>query len=396
MQASTIFDYCHEKNMEEDIMEHIGIVDFCRSPISKAKDGGLNQLSILEIATRVVRALLDRNPAVPRDLIEVVAAGCAFPEAEAGFNIGRCISVKAGLPAEVAGLTLNQFCGSSQTTVALIADMLAVGKGKIGIAVGLEHMKHIPMGGFNPLFDKELSEMNFYIGMGDTAENLAKELQISREDQEAYSMYSHEKALAAWASGAFDREVIPMSLPDGSTLIKDECPMPPNPEKMRSLSPAFDIKGSVTAATSSPVTSGAGAALIMTEGMAKELGLSLRATIVTTAMAGCDWTRMGMGPLPATEKALTRAKMKMDDFDVIELNEAFAAQSLYVIRKGGWDERKINLLGGAIALGHPLGMSGVRIVGTAITALEQTGGTFALATMCVGGGQGVSTILKRG
>jgi len=273
-------------------MEHIGIVDFCRSPISKAKDGGLNQLSILEIATRVVRALLDRNPAVPRDLIEVVAAGCAFPEAEAGFNIGRCISVKAGLPAEVAGLTLNQFCGSSQTTVALIADMLAVGKGKIGIAVGLEHMKHIPMGGFNPLFDKELSEMNFYIGMGDTAENLAKELQISREDQEAYSMYSHEKALAAWASGAFDREVIPMSLPDGSTLIKDECPMPPNPEKMRSLSPAFDIKGSVTAATSSPVTSGAGAALIMTEGMAKELGLSLRATIVTTAMAGCDWTRM--------------------------------------------------------------------------------------------------------
>ncbi|OGR03384.1 MAG: hypothetical protein A2284_05005 [Deltaproteobacteria bacterium RIFOXYA12_FULL_61_11] len=377
-------------------MEHIGIVDFCRSPISKAKDGGLNQLSILEIATRVVRALLDRNPAVPRDLIEVVAAGCAFPEAEAGFNIGRCISVKAGLPAEVAGLTLNQFCGSSQTTVALIADMLAVGKGKIGIAVGLEHMKHIPMGGFNPLFDKELSEMNFYIGMGDTAENLAKELQISREDQEAYSMYSHEKALAAWASGAFDREVIPMSLPDGSTLIKDECPMPPNPEKMRSLSPAFDIKGSVTAATSSPVTSGAGAALIMTEGMAKELGLSLRATIVTTAMAGCDWTRMGMGPLPATEKALTRAKMKMDDFDVIELNEAFAAQSLYVIRKGGWDERKINLLGGAIALGHPLGMSGVRIVGTAITALEQTGGTFALATMCVGGGQGVSTILKRG
>ena len=171
--------------------------------------------------------------------------------------------------------------------------------------------------------------------------------------------------------------------------------MPPNPEKMRSLSPAFDIKGSVTAATSSPVTSGAGAALIMTEGMAKELGLSLRATIVTTAMAGCDWTRMGMGPLPATEKALTRAKMKMDDFDVIELNEAFAAQSLYVIRKGGWDERKINLLGGAIALGHPLGMSGVRIVGTAITALEQTGGTFALATMCVGGGQGVSTILKR-
>lgn len=377
-------------------LKRTGITDFCRSPISKAKDGVLNQMDILSIASQVVSQLVKRNPRLPLENIEVVAAGCAFPEAESGFNIGRAIVVKAGLPLGTAGLTINHFCGSSQTAVAVVSDMIACGKADIGIAVGLEHMKRTPMGGFNPFYNKELYEKNFYINMGITAENLAQDLSISREEQDSFSIESHRKALKAWEENSFAKEVVPITLPDGTLFIKDDNPRLPDKEKMATLKPAFDTKGTITAATASPVTNGAAAAIIMSEEFARKLDMPFRAEIVTSAMAGCDYTRMGMGPLPATEKALKRAKITMDEIDIIELNEAFAAQSLYVIKKGKWDINKINILGGAIALGHPLGMSGVRIVGTAITALEKTGGKLGLATMCIGGGQGVSMILRRG
>jgi acetyl-CoA acyltransferase len=251
------------------------------------------------------------------------------------------------------------------------------------------------MPGFNPLLDQELYAKNFYIGMGLTAENLAKELNISREDQEKFSMESHKKALAAWESNTFQREVVPIRLPENAFLTRDECPRTPDPEKMRALPLAFDGKGTVTAATSSPVSTGAAAAIVMTEEKAKALGIPPRAYIVSTAVAGCDYTRMGMGPLPATEKALKRAGLSLHDMSVIELNEAFAAQALYVIRKGGWPMEKVNILGGAVALGHPLGMSALRIVGTAITALEKVNGKYGLATLCVGGGQGAATIVER-
>jgi len=373
----------------------VGILDFARSPISRAKGGALNQLSGVQIATQVVRQLLARNPKVPVDRIETVAAGCAFPEGENGFNVARAIVIKAGLPNQVAGVTLNQLCGSSQHAVMLLADAIAVGKGDLGIAVGLEHMTRVPMGGFNPAFDPDLHAQGFYIGMGETAEILAREGNISRADQEEFAVRSHRNALKAWAEGAFAREVLAIELPDGSKCARDEGPQEPNLEKIRSLSPAFDVNGTVTAATSSPVTIGAGAAIVMSAELAKSLGLQLRATIVTTAVAGCDYRRMGLGPLPATEKALARAGLKLADIDIIELNEAFAAQALAVIRQGGWPLDKINLLGGAIALGHPLGMSGIRVIGQTITTLERTGGKLGLATMCVGGGQGVTTIVKR-
>lgn len=376
-------------------LRKVGILDFARSPISKTKNGALNKLSGLEIAAQVVKALIARNPKLPTDKIEMLVAGCAFPEAENGLNLGRNLAIKAGLPQSCAGITVNQFCASSQQSLMMITDAIACGKGDIGIAVGVEHMTRVPMGGFNPFYDKELAEQNFYIGMGDTAENLAKDLDISRDDQEAFAAASHEKALAAWEAGAFAREVVAIETPAGP-FEKDNCPRTPDREKMASLKPAFQADGTVTAATSSPVTVGAAAAIIISEELAKQLELPIRAEIVTTAVAGCDPERMGAGPLPATEKALARAGMSLDQIDVIELNEAFAAQSLYVIRKGGWDESKINVLGGAIALGHPLGMSGVRIIGTAVTAMEQKGGKTALATMCVGGGQGASTILKKG
>jgi acetyl-CoA acyltransferase len=374
----------------------VGIVDFGRSPISKAKGGKLNELTVLDVATQVVRKLLDRNPKIPRDQIEHLTCGCAFPEAENGLNIARQIVIKAGLPECVAGSTVNQFCGSSQQSTMMLADAFAVGKGDIGISVGVEHMTRVPMGGYNPFYDKELKDKEFYLGMGLTAEKLARELEISREEQEQFAVDSHRKAIKAWKDGAFAKEVIPITLPDGSTLAQDECPQEPNIEKMKSLKPAFDEKGTLTAATCSPVSTGAAVIILMTEEKAKQLGLTLRVKIVTTAVAGCDPTRMGMGPIPASRKALERAGLSDAQIDVFELNEAFAAQSLYCIKKLGWDSKKINTLGGAIALGHPLGMSGARIIGTAITALERAKGRYALATMCVGGGQGVTTILERG
>lgn len=376
-------------------IRNVGIVDFARSPISKAKGGALNKLSSLEISGQVVKKMMERNPQVPQEKIELLAAGCAFPEAENGFNIGRALVVKSGLPLSVAGITVNQFCASSQQSLMVVADALAVGKGDVGIAVGLEHMVRVPMGGFNPSLDKELNEKDFYMNMGATAENLAKDLDISREDQEDFAVASHKKALAAWEGGVFSREVIPIDLGNGKTFTQDECPREPDLEKVKSLKPAFDVAGTITAATSSPITTGSAAILLMTEDKANELGIPLRAIIRSTAVAGCDYTRMGMGPLPASEKALQRAGLSMDEMDVIELNEAFAAQSLYVIRKGGWALEKVNKFGGAIALGHPLGMSGARIIGAAITALEKENGKYAIATLCVGGGQGAATVLER-
>ncbi len=374
----------------------VGIVDFGRSPISRAKGGKLARLTGLQIATQVLLKLLERNPKIPKEEIEHLTCGCSFPEAENGLNMARCIVVRAGLPESIAATTVNQFCASSQQSTMMLADALALGKGEIGISMGVEHMARVPMGGFNPFYDTELKEKGFYIAMGDTAENLARELEISREEQETFSSESHRKALAAWEAGDFAKEVFSIDLPDGSTFDKDECPQPPNVEKIKSLKPAFDAEGTVTAATSSPVTIGAAANILMTEEKAKELGLKLRAKIVTTAVAGCDWKRMGMGPIPASEKALKRAGLAAGDIDVFEVNEAFAAQAIYCIKKLGWDMKKINLLGGAIAIGHPLGASGARIIGSAITSLEKAGGRYALATMCVGGGQGATTILERG
>lgn len=373
----------------------VGIVDFARSPISKAKGGALNKLSSLQIGGQVIQKLLARNEKVPQNDIEMVVAGCAFPEGENGFNIGRALVVKSGLPNSVAGFTVNHFCASSQQSLMIVADAIATGKGDIGIAVGLEHMVRVPMGGYNPAFDKELKDKDFYINMGDTAENLANDLEISRADQEQFAIDSHKKALAAQEQGIFSEEILPIDLPDGSTVNKDECPREPNEEKIRSLKPAFQAEGTVTAATSSPVTTGAAAIVVMSEEKAKELGIPLRAIIKSSAYAGCDYTRMGMGPLPATDKALKRAQITMDDIDIIELNEAFAAQSLYVIRKGNWPMDKINVYGGAIAIGHPLGMSGARIVGAAVNALEKKNGKYALATLCIGGGQGAAIVLER-
>jgi acetyl-CoA acetyltransferase family protein len=309
--------------------------------------------------------------------------------------IGRSVATLAGLPNTVPGKVVNRFCGSAMDALHQVSTAIESGDIEVGIAAGVEDMFSIPGGGFAPDFHPELAEQEYYIGMGETAENLANDGNISRDAQEDFAIQSHEKALAAWEAGHYDNEVIPIDVYGEATVAKDEGPRKPNVEKIKSLNPAFVEGGSVTAATSSPFSLGAAALLVTSESFAKENGLTIRAEIVSRAVAGVDWTRMGMGPIPATNKALEKAGLTMNDIEVIELNEAFAAQSLYVIQEGGWDADKINLNGGAIALGHPLGCSGARIIGTLINVMEQNDKHIGLATMCIGTGQGIATIIKR-
>lgn len=256
-------------------------------------------------------------------------------------------------------------------------------------------MFSVPMGGFNPDFHPELAEQEYYIGMGETAEILAKEGKITREQQEEFSVNSHNKALKAWDSDQFANEVIPIDMYGESVVKKDEGPRKPNLEKIKSLDPAFLENGTITAATASPISIGAATVLITSRTFAEKNDLKIRASIKGRSVAGVDWRRMGMGPLPATEKVLEKAGLTLDKIDVIELNEAFAAQSLYVIQEGNWDRSKVNYNGGAIALGHPLGCSGARIITTLVNVLEQQDSKVGLATMCIGTGQGIATIIER-
>lgn len=370
------------------------IIDATRSPIGM-KNGEMVGIRPDDLATQVVKGLMDRNEKINSDQVEDLVMGCAFPEGPQGMLIGRSVVALAGLPQTVPAKVVNRFCGSAMDALHQVSTAIESGDIEVGIAAGVEDMFSIPPGGFAPDFHPELAEQEYYIGMGETAENLANDGNISREAQEDFAINSHKKALAAWEAGKFDNEIIPIDMYGESTVSKDEGPREPDEEKIKSLNPAFVEGGSVTAATSSPFSLGAAALLVTSESFAKENGLTIRAEIVSRAVAGVDWTRMGMGPLPATEKALKKADLTMDDIEVIELNEAFAAQSLYVINEGGWDPNKINLNGGAIALGHPLGCSGARIIGTLINVMEQNEKQIGLATMCIGTGQGIATIIKR-
>ena len=369
------------------------IIDGVRSPIG-VKNGQIVGLRPDDLAAQVVKSLLKRNSIEP-NLIEDVIVGCAYPEGPQGHIIGKSVGVLAGLPIESTGKVINRFCGSSMDAVHQLSTSIEAGDIDAGIAVGVEDMFSVPMGGLASDFHPELAEQEFYIGMGETAENLANDLNISRDDQEEFAISSHEKALKAYEMDKFSNEIIPIVNSEGITIEKDEGPREPNLEKIKSLSPAFIEDGTITAATSSPISIGAAAILVTSEKFAKENNLDSRATIKARAVAGVHWDRMGMGPLPATEKALSKSNLKIDDIQSIELNEAFAAQALYVIRKGNWDIEKINSHGGAIALGHPLGCSGARIMVTLMNVMEDHKTNLGLATMCIGSGQGIATIIER-
>jgi len=370
------------------------IIDAVRSPIG-VKNGNLVGIRPDDLTAQVVKGLLNRNEKVAPEIIEDLILGCAFPEGPQGMLMAKGAAILAGLPETVSGAVVNRFCGSSMDAVHQVSSRIETGDMTVGIAAGVEDMFSIPMGGFNPDFHPQLAEQEYYIGMGETAEILAEEGHIPRTDQEDFSIGSHQKALDAWANGRFDNEIIPIDVYGEATVEKDEGPREPDLEKIKSLNPAFLENGTITPATSSPISIGASAVLITSRKFAEDNGLTIRSDISSRSVTGVDWRKMGMGPLPATEKALKQAGLTMDNVDVIELNEAFAAQSLYVIQQGNWDQSKINLNGGAIALGHPLGCSGARIITTLLNVMEQQDAKTGLATMCIGTGQGIATILER-
>ena len=369
------------------------IIDGARTPIGM-KNGKLIGMRSDDLSASLIKQLLERNGSIPHKNIEDIVMGCAFPEGPQGMLMAKGVAILSGLPETTSGKVVNRFCGSSMDALHQISQAIDAGDTECGIACGVEDMFGVPMGGFSPSFHPDLYEKDYYMGMGETAENLANELDISREDQEDFAINSHTKALKAIKDGKFSNEILPVEF-NGNTVEVDEGPREPNEEKIKSLDPAFDSEGSITAATSSPISIGASALLLSSNKLAKEAGIKPEFKVVSRAVAGVDWTKMGMGPLPATEKALKKANLTMDDIDIIELNEAFAAQSLYVIRKGGWDINKININGGAIALGHPLGCSGSRILVTLMNVMRQNDARYGLATMCIGTGQGIATIIER-
>lgn len=369
------------------------IVDAVRSPMGM-KNGKMIGIRPDDLGAKTLKVLLERNSSISPEKIEDVVVGCAFPEGSQGMLMGRGVSILANIPKEAAGKVVNRFCGSSMDAVHQISQAIDCGDIDCGVAGGVEDMFGVPMGGFNPDFNPELYEKDYYMGMGETAENLASELSISREEQEDFSIKSHEKALNAVDNGLFKDEIVPIDF-NGELISQDEGPRTPNVEKIKSLDPAFDINGTITPATSSPISIGSSMMLMASEDLINDLNIKPEFRIVSRAVSGVDWTIMGSGPLPATEKALKKASLTMDSIDVIELNEAFAAQSLYVIKKGGWDINKINLNGGAIALGHPLGCSGSRIITTLMNTMRQKDAKYGLATMCIGTGQGIATIIER-
>ena len=369
------------------------IIDAVRSPIG-VKNGKLVGIRPDDLTSQVLQGLINGS-GIEKNMIEDVILGCAFPEGPQGMLMAKSVSLLAGIPETSGGSVVNRFCGSSMDAVHQISTKIESGDIDVGIAAGVEDMFSVPMGGFNPDFHPDLAEQEYYIGMGETAEILAKEGNISRNEQEQFAMESHEKALDAWENGRYKKEIIPIDMYGDSVIEKDEGPRVPDVEKIKSLDPAFVENGSITAATSSPVSIGAAAVLLTSKKFAEKHSLAIRATIRGRSVVGVDWRKMGMGPIPATEKVLKKVGMNMDEIDVIELNEAFAAQSLYVIKNGGWSIDKINLNGGAIALGHPLGCSGSRIITTLINVMEQQESKTGLATMCIGTGQGIATILER-
>ena len=371
------------------------IAGYARSPFHFAKKGELTKVRPDEMAAQVVRGLLDKTGVDPAD-IEDLIVGCAFPEGEQGLNVARLIGFLADLPLSVAGTTINRFCGSSMQAIHMAAGAIQMDAGQAFICAGVESMTRVPQGGFNPLLHPGLADRfpQAYISMGETAENLAEKYAISRARQDELALISHQRAAAARAAGKFVDEIVPLRL-GNHTIDTDGCIRPDTDSAaLAGLKPAFKVEGSVTAGTSSPLTDGAAAVLVTTEDYAKAHGLTPLARLRSIAVAGCAPEIMGIGPVEATKKALARAGVELADIDVIELNEAFAAQALAVVEELGIDLDKTNIDGGAIALGHPLGATGARITGKAAEIMQRDGKGLALATQCIGGGQGIATVLE--
>ncbi len=390
-------------------MQEAVVIDCLRTAVGKAPRGTLRNSRPDDLAAACIRTLLTKYPQVPKDDVDDVILGCAMPEAESGMNMARQAALRAGLPDIVPGVTINRFCSSGLQAIAMAADRIRAGGAEIILAGGSESMSLIPRGGNklapNPWFVDHRPEI--YMNMGLTAEQLQQKYNISREDQDAFSMRSHQNALRAQAEGKFNEEIVPFEVetvtPNGAkphvsktVFERDEGPRADTSvEALGKLKPVFHANGTVTAGNSSQTSDGAAAALVMSERKAKELGLKPRARFVSFSAGGVPPEIMGIGPVVAIPKALALAGLKLDDIGIIELNEAFAVQALAVIRQAGLDLEKVNVNGGAIALGHPLGCTGAKLTATILREMERRKARYGMVTMCVGGGQGAAGIFER-
>ncbi len=377
-------------------MKDVVIAGYARSPFTFARKGELTKVRPDELAAQVIRGLVERTGVKPED-IEDLLVGCAFPEGEQGLNVARIIGILSEkLPLTVAGVTINRFCGSSMQAIHSAAGAIQMDAGEVFLCAGVESMSRVPMMGFNPMPHPGLYESfpAVYMGMGETAENVAEKYQITRKDQEAFAVVSQERAAKAQQDGKLDEEIVPIE-DNGTQISKDGCIRPDTDAKaLADLKPAFIENGSVTAGTSSPLTDGASAVLVCSAEYADKNGLEPVARIRSIAVSGCSPEIMGIGPVGASRKALERAGIDVAKLDVVELNEAFASQAIACMRDLGLDHEKVNIDGGAIALGHPLGATGARITGKAAQLLKREGGRYALSTQCIGGGQGIATVLE--
>jgi acetyl-CoA acyltransferase len=384
-------------------MRDIVIFDGVRSPFGRAGKGQLKDTRPDTLAATVIKEAVARAKIDPKE-VEDVVLGCAMPEGEQGLNVARIAALAAGLPVETPAMTINRFCSSGLNSIAIVGDRVAAGAIDVAVAGGVESMSMVPMGGFHPSLNPDLVERwpEVYTPMGVTAENLARKYGISRADQDAFALRSHQRAVAAIEAHKFDAEVLPIHTrvfegaePREVTVARDEYPRPDTTlEKLATLKPAFDPTGGVTAGNSSPLTDGAAAVVVTSPERARTLGGRPLGYLRHFAVAGVAPEVMGFGPVPAVRKVLAKAGMKLEQIDLFELNEAFAAQSLAVVRELGIDPERVNVNGGAIALGHPLGVSGTRLALTLLHELRRRGQRFGIATMCIGGGMGAAAILE--
>jgi acetyl-CoA C-acetyltransferase len=377
------------------------IVDAVRTPIGRAVKGSLKDVRADDLAAAPIRALIERNPGVDWSETVDVLMGAANGDGEHSSNIARTASLLAGLPFEVPGVTSNRFCASSLHTIRTAFHAIKAGEGEQFIAAGVEAVSRYGTGSpweLNPrLNGSDGAICDVYISMGLTAENVAKQWKVSREAQDEWAVKSQERAVASQASGHFDKEIVPFTLADGTVLTKDDGPRPGTTmEKLAGLKPVFDPEnGTVTAGNACPLNDGAAATLIMSAEKAEKLGLTPRARILATSVAALRPEIMGVGPIPAIQKLLAATGMKIEDVDIVEINEAFAAQIVPCMDELGIDAEQLNPFGGSIALGHPFGMTGARIMTTLINGLEAKNGRYGIESMCVAGGLGMAALIER-
>jgi acetyl-CoA C-acetyltransferase len=391
------------------------IVDAVRTPIGRAVKGSLKSVRADDLASIPLKAIVERNPQVEQTSIGDVMMGCGYGEGEQGYNVGRIASLIAGIDYRVPGTTVNRFCASSLQTIRMAFHAIKAGEGDTYISAGVEAVSRAGRGSaqfeFHPLVDgSEGSLYNVYIPMGMTAENVADERKVSREAQDEWALISQTRAVAAQESGHFDREIIPVTVPahkdvdkEGNEIdvpetvvTKDDGPRPGTTlEKLAALKPVFKPDGSVTAGNACPLNDGAAAVLVMSEEKASALGLKPKARIIASTVAAIRPEVMGLGPIPAIKQLLENTGMKIEDIDVVEINEAFAAQIVPCMDELGITEEQLNPFGGAIALGHPFGMTGARIMTTLLNNLETKGGKYGIESMCVAGGMGMAMLVER-